>query len=580
MRLYRALLYFYPASFRSEYGREMCAVFQRRLRDASGCAALMSVWVSVFLETLGNAAALHGDILRQDLRVSLRAVRRAPGFAFTAVIVLALGIGVNTAAFSVTDHVLIRPLPFREPARLVKLYEDLPGYPRMELSPSNYRDWKRMSTSFEGMAAIRGNSAVFLGEPAPERIEGASVTADLFPLLGVQAAFGRLFTPDDDRESASGTLLLSQQLWQTRFGGDRSVVGRTIHLDSGVYTVIGVMPEGFHYPNREVQFWMPMRFAASDFQDRANNFLQVLARVRPGISLAAARAEMRLIASRLEREYPKENQHTGATVVGLRDEISMQSRLLLWALSGASACILFIACANLANLQLGRALMRQRELAVRTALGAGRERLARQLLTESLLLTAGGAVLGVFLGMLALPLLARLVPDLLPISALPPLDLRVLTMAAALSTLTGIGIGVIPALSVSRSTDLTALRDGPRSGGGRRQAARSALVVAEVAATMVLLSGSGLFLRALWNLRAVHPGFRPDGVLTLRTALAMPKYEKTATRTGFYTRVLSDIRALPTVSGAAYVSFFTDARSGRVMAGFRRRTCASGAGRR
>jgi len=555
MRFYRALLHLYPASFRTEYGAEMRAIFARKHREVAGAIGWLWLWIGTLAETSTNAAAVHADILRQDLRVTARGLRRAPGFAFTAIVVLALGVGANTAAFSIADHVLVRPLPFRDPQRLVKLWESVPGYNRLELSPPNFHDWQTMSTSFEGMAAIRGDSVVFLGNPEPERIEGAAVTADLFPLLGAQPVLGRLLAPNDDREAAPGTLVLSEGLWKTRFGGDPMIVGRTVRLDSGLYTVIGVMPGGFHFPSRDAQFWTPMRFAARDFDDRDNNFLQAVARLKPGVSLAAARAEMRLVASQLEREYPKENQHTGANVLLLRDEISEQSRLLLLALCGAALCVLLIACANLANLQIARALMRQKELAVRTALGAGRERLVRQLLTEGLVLTLLGGLLGAILGIFALPELVRLVPDALPVAAAPSLDLRIFALAALLTAATGIGVGVIPAFRVCRRTDLTALHQGARAGGGRTERLRSALVAAEIAATVILLAGSGLFLRALYRLQAVDPGFRSEGVLTLRTALAMPKYEKTASRTTFYRRVLSDVRALPGVSSAAYISF-------------------------
>lgn len=555
MRLYRLLLHLYPVSFRSEYGDEMAAIFARRMGEAEGPFALLILWWNTLIEVFANASAAHTEILRQDLRYVVRSLRGSPGFAFTAILVVALGIGATTAAFSVADHVLIRPLPFRDPEQVVKLWETLPSSPRLEPSPPNYRDWKQMSTSFEQMAAFRGLAANLVGAGAPEVLHGASVTANLFAMLGVQPALGRLFTEADDRESSPGTVLLSDDLWKTQFAGDSNVLGRAIRLDDVPYVVIGVMPPDFAFPSRDAQIWTAMRFAARDFQDRNNYYLQVIARLKPGVSLERARAEMHLIATQLQREYPKENRHTGAIVIRLRDEISDRSRLLMFSLCAAAFCVLLIACTNLANLLLARAMARGRELAVRTALGSGQERLVRQLLTESLFLAGIGGTLGVLLAFLILPLLIRVVPNTLPIADVPSIDFRVLAFAALLSGITGISFGVLPAHRVFRHADLTALREGARSSGGRKQGARSALVIAEVMVTAVLLVCSGLLLRALRTVEAVNPGFRAADVLTLRTELPMPKFEKTAPRTLFYHRVLSEIAALPGVMDAAYISF-------------------------
>jgi predicted permease len=556
IRLYDLLLRLYPASFRAEYGDDMRAIWARRRRDA-GPPAVAALWIATVFEVLFNAAAVHWDILRQDLRYTARTLAGSPGFALTAILVLALGVGANTAAFSVTDFVLIRPLPFFAPDRLVKLWEKESGYSQMELSPANYVDWKHMSKSFEGMGAFWDTSVNLVGQGDPERLEGAAITADLFPLLGVQPAMGRLFTAVEDREGAPGTLLLSYQLWQAVFGGDPGVIGRRVKLDNEAYEIIGVMPRDFHFPSRSAELWMPMRFQehSEDFRDRNNNYLNVVARLKPGVSLAQARAEMGVVAAQLERQFPKENRETSASVNLLHDELSQQSRLLLLALSGAAICVLLIACANLANLLLARGLARQKELAVRAAMGAGRERLVRQLVTESLVLALAGGALGVLVAAAAVPLLARLVPASLPIAQSPSIDLRVLIFAGAISGLTGIGFGVLPAVRACRQSDFSALREGARAGGGRKERLRSALVVAEVMASVVLLVSAGLLVRALWRIEATDPGFRTDGVLTLQTALPMPKYEQTARRAGFYTEVLSAVRALPGVSSAAYISF-------------------------
>jgi putative ABC transport system permease protein len=556
MRIYRALLHLFPSSFRAEYGEEMCAIFAQRRREAAGPLVVLALWIGALLDVLINALRVHGDVFRQDVRYTARTLGRSPGFTVTAILVSALGVGATTATFSITDHVLVRPLPFSEADRLVKLWEDQRGYSRTELSPGNYRDWKGMSKSFEAMAAYRGLSVNLVGEGDPERLDGASVTADLFPLLGVQPALGRAFTATDDQEGAPGTLILSHGLWKRRFGGDLGVSGRKVILDDAPYTIIGVMRRDFHFPSRDAELWTVMRFAAQDFADRANCYLHGVARLKRGVSLEQARAEMRVMAAQLEREYPKENARTGATVTRLRDEVSPQSRLLLAALFGAALCVLLIACTNLASLLLARTLFRRRELAVRTALGAGRERLVRQQLTESLILAACGGALGVALAVTATPLVARLVPNSLPIAEAPTLDLRVLLFAALTTCLTGIGFGVIPALRACSDPDASGLREGSRAGvGGHKERLRSLLVVAEVTVSVVLLVSSGLLIRALWHLQGVDPGFRAEGVLTLRTSLPMPKYETIERRKQFYTQVLGAVRELPGVSKAAYISF-------------------------
>jgi len=565
MRFYEVLLHLYPASFRGEYGAEMCAIFAQRRRDASGVAAALALWVDVIWEILFNSIAAHWDVLRQDVRYTARALARTPGFAITAIVVAALGIGANTAAFTVTDFVLIRPLPFPEPERLVALWERLPGYTEMELSPATYRDWKSMNKSFDVMAGYTELPVNLVGQGDPERIDRALVAADLLPTLGAQPAIGRTFTATDEREGAPGTVLLSYGLWKAQFGGDPGVLGRKVLLDCAPSAVVGVMPRDFHFPSREVEIWTPLQFAAGAFEDRNDNWVNCAARLKSGVSMEQARAEMSVIAARLERQYPKENSKHGATVNRLRDQLSNQSRLLLIALCGASACVLLIACANLANLLLARGLVRQKELAVRAALGAGRERLVRQMITESLVLAIPGGVLGVLLAVTAVPLLARLVPNSLPIAQTPSVDWRMLVFASAVTSLTGVAFGVFPAMRAGRNADLSGLREGSRAGGGRKERVRSILVIAELVASVVLLVSSGLLMRALWKVQATDPGFRTDGVLTLRTALPMPRYEKAAVREAFYTHVLSEIRQLPGVSRAAYISFLPMTMGGGIF---------------
>ena len=553
--MYRWLLRLYPASFRNEYGREMATVFARERRDTRTALGMAALWLRVIADTCVNAAGIHWDILRQDLRYTLRTLRRTPAFALTAVTVVALGIGATTAAFSLADFVLIRPLPFPEADRLVRFSEERPGLPRMELAPANYRDLKQMATSFEALGAYRGLSVNLVGARQPLRLQGAAMTADVLAALAVRPMMGRPFTAADDVDGAPATALVSYALWQQEFGGDASIVGRPVRLDGEVYTVIGVMPRDFNFPSRGAQLWTAMRFVPADFVDRNNNYLQGIARLRRDVSVDAARTEMSMLAGRLQQQYPKENEQTGVSVIRLRDGVSQQSRTLLVALFGAAVCVLLIACANLTNLLLARAIVRRREMAVRMALGAGRERVLRQLLTESLVVTGTGGVLGLALAAATLPILSRLVPTALPIAETPSMDVRVVGFAMALTMVTGVAFGIVPLLQHHRDRASEGLREGARSGGSGREGMRGALVVAEITASVVLLVMCGLLLRALWTIQAIDPGFRLEHTLTARTSLPMPKYETIGARTGFYDGVLSEIRALPGVSSAAYISF-------------------------
>jgi putative ABC transport system permease protein len=556
MRLYDLLLRLYPASFRNEYGGDMRAIFARR-RRAARSLGLPALWLGAAAEVAGNAPLVHADIFRQDLRYSARVLRRSPGFAVIAILIVALGISATTAAFSVTDFVLIRPLPFPEPNRLVAVWAATPGLPRLSLSPPNYRDWKAGATSFESMGTYERFSITMTGLGDAQVLASAAVSADLFTTLGVAPAIGRTFRPDDDGEGAPGAVILSHRFWQTDFGGDAGVVGRIVTLDGAPYAVIGVMPRGFHFPSSEVLCWTTHRFGARHYQDsqRTAVSLRVIGRLRPGVTTEQARSELDVIAARLEQQFPKENKDMRAGVYLLAGEINQNARLMLQALSGAAACVLLIACANLANLLLARALNRRRELAVRAALGAGRERLVRQLITESLLLAGMGGAMGIVLAWASVPMLARLVPANMPIASSPAIDLRVLLFAAALTAVTGIAFGLAPVLRVRGASDFEGLREGSRAGGGQKERFRSVLVVAEIAASVALLVCAGLLIRALFTVRAIDPGFNPEGVLSVRTQLPLSAYRTMAARDGLYTRVREEVQALPGVTSAGFISY-------------------------
>jgi putative ABC transport system permease protein len=550
--MYRALLHLYPKSFRAEYEGEMCAVFAQRRRDAFGPLGFAALWIETFFDVLFNALRVHLDILRQDLSYLGRTLRQSPGYALTVVGIAGLGIGATTAAFSITDHVLLRPLPFPDAGRLVTVYEKEPRYSRMELSPANYRDWKAQSKSFEAFGAYSSLNVNLAGEGEPEALSGEVMTAEVLPLLGVKPMLGRWFTTEEDRPGAACTVLVSYPLWQARFGGTAEAIGKKVFLDTEPCSVIGVMPAGFAFPRRQDEIWMAARFAEDRFQDRDDTYLVGVGRFRPGVRLEHVNSELRVLAAQTERQYPKELKDVSAAAYDLHDAITPQSKTMLMALLGASLCVLLIACTNLANLLLARALARRKELAVRSAMGAGRDRLVRQLMTESLLLAMAGGALGMLIAVTATPLFAALVPTSLPVLALPSADWRVLLFGALATVLTGLAFGILPALKATGGADL---REGSRSGvGGKKERLRGALVVAEIAASVVLLVTSGLLIRAMLRIQGTDPGFRADRVLTMVTPVTGPRYANTVTRVAFYKRVLGDVRALPGVESAAYIS--------------------------
>ena len=505
-----------------------------------------------------GAVRAHWTILMQDLRYAARMLNRSRGFALTVVMVTALGVGANTATFSVADFVLLRPLPFPDPESLVRLCEG----PRQgggwgcnnQLSPANYRDVTLMSRSVRGWGAFTRTAVNLVGTGDPVRLPAARVSAEVFPLLGVPPIRGRAFDSTSTVERDTMTVVISHDLWQSYFGGDEAILGRTVRLDGAPRVVIGVMRAGFHFPSPEVQIWLPLVLGEDAFEDRNDTYLESVGRLAPGVSFERARAELNEIAARLRQTYPESNEDTGFSFFRQRDEMSPRYRQMLVALCVASVLLLLLTAANLANLLLVRAAGREGELAIRAALGAGRERLVRQMLTESLLLAVIGGAVGAMVGVLAIPLLASLIPSTLPLAERPTLDLRVLGLGAIFTAVTGIGFGLIPAFRAGGRAGFDALRDGVRTGGGRRQAMRTALVAIEVAVSMVLLIGAGLLLRAMLRVEGVKPGFVAEGVLTMRTALGGARYEDSLRRSDFYRRVLMGVRAVPTVQSAAYTS--------------------------
>jgi putative ABC transport system permease protein len=557
MRFYRALLHLYPKSFRAEYGEDVLSVIAERRAVAPALGSRLRLALETVADTVVNASRVHGDILRQDLRYAVRTLRRAPAFAITAILLAAVGIGSTTAAVAIADHVLLRPLPYAEPHRLVRFWQQdriaRDGY--NELSPGNYRDWITRSTAFESVAAYTPQSANLVGHGAPVRLDGHAATGEIFDVLGVRAVRGRAFGRQDQRDAGEAVVVLSHGAWTTYFGADAALVGRSLLLNGQRHTVVGVMPAGFMFPDRRTEFWTVLRFSPDSFDDRSNTYLRAVARLRNGRTIGQADAELEAIAVDLERQFPRENEGLGVLTVDLRGNLARSTRTLLVGIVGAAICLLLIASTNLASLLLSRGLSRLREIAVRAAIGAGRERLVRQMLTESLLLASFGGALGVVLAIASTPLLARLVPTTLPVSDVPSVDARLVGLAAAITVLTAIVFGLLPARRAASGADAAALHASARVGSSTRtEALRSALVVAQVTMSIVLLVSVGLLGRALWRVQRTDAGFRSQGVLTLRTALPWPAYGVTARREAFYQRVLDGVRALPGVERAGYIT--------------------------
>jgi predicted permease len=496
--------------------------------------------------------------LFQDIRYGLRMMAKNPGFTFFVVAVLTLGIAANTAIFSIADAVLVRPLPYRQADRLVMVWEDASsyGFPHDTPAPGNFADWRARNQVFEDMAASSFSGSFNLtGDGNPEEIPGDLVTANLFSVLGARPALGRDFTAADDVPGAPRVVILSQGLFLRRFGGDPQIIGKPLWLNYEKHDVVGVMPRGFQFPDRDPELWAPLQFTTAQLANHGNHHLQVVARLKPGVPLKVANADLTAIAKQLEQEHPSENSKVGAYAVPLREELAGKTRPALFVLLGAVCFVLLIACANVANLLLARASGRRREIAMRLTLGATRWRIARQLLTESFLLAALAGAAGLILSTFATQLLVSLIPEgIAPMNG-SGVNSHVLVVTLIISVATGILFGILPALRVSRLDLATSLNQGGRSGIGTGRRLRDALVVSEVALAIVLLAGAALMLRSFEKLLHLDPGFRADHVLVVRTPLPRQKYEAFAPRAAFYSDVLARVARLPGVTAAGYTTW-------------------------
>jgi len=500
--------------------------------------------------------------LLQDIRFGLRMLLKSPSISIVATIALALGIGANTAIFSVVNAVLLRPLPFPESESLVSLFETdrQRGLERGTHSYPNFFDIRAQNTVLERVACFHGGDYILSGRGEPARLQGSVVTSDLFPLLRVHPILGRTFLPDDDKPSESGrVVILSQPLFQKRFNSDPSIVNQAITLNGISFTVVGVMPAGFEFPiqNDPVELWTTIAGDASGeapvTAQRGAHFLQVIGRLKPGVTQEQAQAEVTAIASRLEQQYPDTNTHRSLRVDSALKALVGDIRPTLLILLGAVACVLLIACANVANLLLARATSRHKEMAIRAAMGASRLRVIRQLLTESVLLSLLGGAVGLLLAVWWSDLLIALGKEDIPRALHVGIDLRVLGFTLGVSILTGVIFGLAPAFHSSKRELIDALKEGGRgtSEGARRNKVRSALVVSELAIAVVLLVGAGLLIKSLWRLQKVNSGLQPQNVLTFNVGLPEKyNYEKQAR---FFIDLKSRLESLPGVQSASSV---------------------------
>jgi putative ABC transport system permease protein len=508
------------------------------------------------------------DDLGQDLRYALRTLRRSPGFTMVAVFTLALGIGSTATIFSVVNAVLLEPLPYAEPARLVALKETRPlaggttgQRVNVPVSAGSFFDWRKQAPSLEQVAAVVTLELTYTGGTEPEQIGAAAVSANFLPMLGVAPMLGRNFQPEEERPNAGGVVLLGHGFWQRRFAGDPSAIGQALTLDGRRLTIIGVMPPSFDAAgsagltrNAARELWLPLTLVEAG-ASRAANFFDVFARLKPGATLTTAQTQIDAIMQRLEKEFPETNAGRGAKVLSLTEAVFGDVQSTLWLLLGAVALVLLIACSNVASLLFARATLRSPETAMRAALGASRGRLIRQFFTESLVLTGIGGAAGLMLAWASLQTSMSILPPNVPRMDNVAIDGRVLAFTLLISLLTGVTFGLAPAWQRAR-TDLNAtLKAGSRStsGGRGRARTRNALVVTQVALSLVLLVGAGLLLKSFVALRGVDPGFDPRNVISLRVNLSRGKYGTPQRQSAYYEQLLTEVRSIPGVESAAVV---------------------------
>ena len=500
------------------------------------------------------------DSLRTDIQYALRSLSKRPTFTLIAVITLALGIGANTAIFSAINALLLKPLPFPELDRVVAIWDKVPsrGVTRNEVTVANYLDWQSQSQSFDQLALHRWWSANLTGIDSPERIQGFLITANFFDALGMKPIMGRNFSAEENQPGKDAVAIISHSLWQRRFGGDPNIIGKTITVNSIVRTVIGVMPERFNYPKGS-EVYAPLAMTPELMRSRGDHSYYVVGRLKPGVSIESAQAELDGISARLEQQYPDTNKGWGAAVYPIVADTVRGYDTALWVMMGAVGFVLLIACANVANLMLARASGRQKEIALRAALGASRWRIVRQLLTESVIVALAGGVIGILVGFWGIDALrasnpgdaARFAPGWYQLG----INLPVLVFTFALAIFSGIVFGLFPALQVSKPNLNDSLKEGSRQTSGSSHRMRSSLVVFEVALSLVLLVGAGLLARSFLSLLRTDPGFDPENVLTMNLVLPTAKYRDRPSRAAFYQDLVQRVKSTPGVQSAAVVNY-------------------------
>ena len=495
------------------------------------------------------------ETLLKDIRFGIRNLLKHPTFTITALLTLAIGIGANTTIFSFVNGILLRPLPYPDSERLVAINETAPkrGIPSMSISFPNFLDWRSQNHVFEDIASFDSERFTFTGAGEPERLRGAFVSQGTFELLRVAPVLGRTFTPEEDRPKADGVVILGHDLWQRRFGGNAQVIGQQVVLNSRTRTVIGVMPPGFKFPETS-ELWVPLGLDTTMFT-RTSHGLDCIARLKDGVSLVQAQAEMDVIARRIEEQNPVTNEGLGVLVTSLHEVLTGDYRKALLILLGVVGFVLLVASANVANLMLARTSARQKEFAVRSALGASRWRIIRQTLTESLLISLLGAGLGLLLAIWGIKLVLALIPITLPFWMNFNLDLRVLAFTTTVSLLTALIFGTVPAVLGTRVDLNQTLKEGGRSAiASARHRTRGLLVISEVALALMVLVGAGLMMQSFLRLRNVGAGFSENDVLTFSVVLSQAKYTEPPQRSAFFRQLIERMRALPGVEAAAATS--------------------------
>lgn len=494
-----------------------------------------------------------------DFRFSLRLLRRNPAFSAAAIVVLALGIGANTAIFSVVNAVLLRPLPLGDPSRIMQVWhvppaKSFPGMTMFAVSPANYLDWQKRSSSFEQMAAYGFRAFTIGGTERPEAIQAAAVAYDFFPLLRVQPLRGRTFSPEEDRPDQGRVVVLGYNFWRDQFASDRNILGRSLVIDGETYSIVGVMPETFRFPSW-AKLWVPLAWSNETRAVRGNHNYGVIARLKENVDIHQAQAELSAISTRLEQLYPEDDKGWGAIIVPLREQLVGDVRPALLVLFGAVAFVLLIACANVANLVLAKTLARRKEIAIRTALGATRFVVLRQILAETVLLSVAGGALALFLARFGITLIVKVLGDRIPPFMQITLDVPVLVFTLLLSILAGVVAGLIPSVRFTKANVNEALKQGQSRGSSDAHGGgtRRLLVVSEVALSLVLLIGAGLMIRSLWELRKIQPGFNPRNVLTMTLPLPRNRFSSPAGQINFFQDVLTRVRALPGVDSAGVI---------------------------